>query len=263
MAKIFIPIFKKQGFRVIISDLKTKLSNKDLVEKADIVIFSVPILKTKEIIHEVLPKTRKNQILIDFTSLKVFPVKEMKKSKAEVLGLHPMFGPGMKDIKNQRIVFCPERITSKNKSLIKNIFLNEGAKVHETTAKKHDEVMSIVQVLIHFHTIVLGKTLKELKVDLKEIDHYMSPIYRLEFDMIARIFSQDPYIYGPILALNPNNKKIIKVLEKCTKDLKSIILNKQIDKFAKYFTSASTFLNTFTKKAAKESNELIKFMSGL
>ena len=91
----------------------------------------------------------------------------------------------------------------------------------------------------------------------------MSPIYRLEFDMVARIFSQDPLIYGHILMLNPNKKLILKILDKNTKLLKNYIKNNKIKSFVQYFNSTSKYLNKFSRQASKESDELIKFMSKL
>ncbi len=43
MGKYFADFFKKNGYKVIISDCKTKLSNIELAAKADVVVISVPI----------------------------------------------------------------------------------------------------------------------------------------------------------------------------------------------------------------------------
>ena len=55
---------------------------------------SVPIHRTEEIIREIGPAVRKGGLLMDLTSLKKAPVEAMLKySGAEVLGVHPLFGP--------------------------------------------------------------------------------------------------------------------------------------------------------------------------
>ncbi|MBI5148267.1 prephenate dehydrogenase/arogenate dehydrogenase family protein, partial [Candidatus Pacearchaeota archaeon] len=92
LGKIFKKFFRKYGFKVLISGRKTKLTNIGLAKRADIIIVSVPIHSTISVIKEIAPYTRKEQLLMDFTSIKEEPIKEMLKSKASVIGLHPMFG---------------------------------------------------------------------------------------------------------------------------------------------------------------------------
>lgn len=249
MAKLFIPIFKKHGFKVIISDIKTDLSNKEVVQQADIVIISVPIMQTKEVIREIIPWTRPEQLLMDLTSLKTEPVHEMKKGKADVIGLHPMFGPSISSMKGQRIVMCPGQ--SSNKKFIQDILEEEGLNVHITTPENHDKIMGIIQVLIHFHSIMLGHTLKSLKVDFKEIEKFMSPIYKLEFGVIARIFSQDPDLYGPILMMNPKKHEILKQIEINTKNLSNIVECSDLTSFREFFTKTSKYLGKYSEIASK------------
>lgn len=249
MAKVFIPMFKKRGYNVTISDLKTKKTNIEVTQESDIVIISVPIMRTKDVISEIVPFTRKGQLLMDLTSLKVEPVKEMLKGKAEVIGLHPMFGPNISTTQNQKIIMCPALTT--NKKFIQNILEAEGLNVHITTPENHDKMMGVIQVLIHFHSILLGNTLKSLKVDLKEVENFMSPIYRLEFGVIARIFSQDPDLYGPILMQNPEKHEILEALKNNTLNLANIIESSNQTLFKEFFNKTSNYLGKYSEIASK------------
>ncbi|MFC1599751.1 prephenate dehydrogenase/arogenate dehydrogenase family protein [Patescibacteria group bacterium] len=249
MAKLFIPIFKSRGYKIIISDKRTPLSNQEVTHQADIVIISVPIMKTKEVIREIIPWTRKGQLLMDLTSLKSEPVHEMQKGKADVIGLHPMFGPTISSLDGQRIIMCPEQ--SPNKKFIQKILEEEGLNVHITTPEKHDKNMGVIQILIHFHSIMLGHTLKSLNVDLKEIEEFMSPIYRLEFGVIARIFSQDPDLYGPILMMNPEKHEILKQIDVNTKNLSNIVECSDLTLFREFFKKTSKYLGKYSEIADK------------
>ncbi len=249
MAELFIPLFKKKGFTIIISDKGTKLSNKELAKKADIVIICVPIMKTKEVIREIIPVTREDQLLMDFTSVKTEPVNEMLKSKSEVIGLHPMFGPDISTIRGQRIILCPARTV--NKKLIQTLFEEMELLVHETTPENHDKMMGVIQVLIHFHSILLGNTLRDLKVDLNELEKFMSPIYKLEFGVIARIFSQDPDLYGPILMMNPEKYNIIESIKVNTKNLANIVECSNQTLFREFFNKTSKYLGNYSDRASK------------
>lgn len=250
-------IFKKAGLKVIVSDIKTKITNEELAKKSDIILFSVPIHKTQKIIKQVLPFTKPSQLLLDCTSIKSLPIKEMLKSNSQVIGLHPMFRPSPTGLKNQTVVMCVARAEKKSIKFINNIFNAAGAKVIYMEAREHDKLMSIIQVLLHFHTIVLGHAIRSLSVPIRETLKVASPIYRLEMDMIGRIFSQDAQLYGSIEMLNPETKKIVTTLLKETHLLADIILEKDLNKFKKLFNRTSKFLGSYKKEALNEINSLL------
>lgn len=257
MGNFFKKTFEESGFNVIVSDIKTKPNNREVTEKSDVVIFSVPIHLTEKVIESVIPYTRKNQLLMDFTSLKSMPVKAMMKSHSQVIGLHPMFRPSSMGLKNQSIVMCIGRANKENVDFVKDFFHQCGATTVEMTSKEHDKLMSIIQVLIHFHAIVLGNTIRELGVPMIRTLEVASPIYRLEMDMIGRIFSQNPLLYGAIEMLNPETKHVTSKLLKETQKLAKIVLKKDITKFKKTFKKTSDFLGTFKDDALEEINKLL------
>ncbi|MBI2638107.1 prephenate dehydrogenase/arogenate dehydrogenase family protein [Candidatus Peregrinibacteria bacterium] len=249
--------WRSHGFRVLISDLRTKLSNKKLAQRSDVIVVSVPIHITKKVIREIAPILRRDQLLMDVTSLKIFPVQEMLKSKASVIGLHPMFRPGSGGMRGQIMVMCPARCTSAQKKWLRNLLKKGGATVAEMTPKKHDELMGIVQALIHFHSLVLGMTLRSLKTDLRAIMKVMSPIYRMQFDVVCRIFAQNPELYASIGMENPETKKITAHFLESTKKLRQILTAKNIASFVEEFSKTARFLGPYSKKALLESDELL------
>lgn len=261
MGGFFKKVFEESGFNVLISDIGTKPNNRELTQKSDVVIFSVPIHLTQKVIASVIPYTRKNQLLMDFTSLKCLSVKAMMKSLAQVIGLHPMFRPSPTGLKKQSIVMCVGRADKNNITFVKDFFRNNGAKTVEMTAKEHDKLMSVIQVLIHFHAIVLGNTIRSLGVPMIQTLKVASPIYRLEMDMIGRIFSQNPMLYGAIEMLNPETKRVTTKLLNETQKLAKIVLTKDIAKFKRNFNKTSEFLGTFKDDALEEINKLLTHLS--
>lgn len=254
MARLFIPIFEQQGFRVIIADHGTELSNEDVVRQADIVLFAVPIHKTCAIIRELMPLTMEDQLVMDITSLKVAPVREMLKGKAEVCGLHPMFGPIGSDITDQVVVMCPARTI--HADFVRKIFETAGARVHETTPEEHDKAMSVVQVLIHFHSILTGNVMSRLGVDLADMLQYASPVYRLELSVIGRIFAQDPFLYGAIASMNPYSQDITKAILAETKELATIVDTINLREFVKKFEKTAEYLGDFKEQALEDGKKL-------
>ena len=55
MGRLFVPIFERAGYDVLVSGRSTPLSNNRLAELCDIVIVSVPIHDTVRVIGEIAP----------------------------------------------------------------------------------------------------------------------------------------------------------------------------------------------------------------
>ena len=104
--------FDQLNYKVIGSDIKTEITNKDVVEQADAVIFSIPIDVTVEVIEGLVECARPEQIWMDITSIKQAPIEAMLKSSAAVAGLHPMCAPTVASWKAQTVVLCPIPIKS-------------------------------------------------------------------------------------------------------------------------------------------------------
>src|SRR3989338_3642874 len=86
----FATVLRQAGLTVLVSDIGTKLNNRDLIAQSDIVAFAVPLHKTEKIIKGLARYGRRDQLWIDFTSIKTPAINAMLRSKAEVIGLHPM-----------------------------------------------------------------------------------------------------------------------------------------------------------------------------
>lgn len=255
MGTLFAEIFKKNGYKIIISDIRTKLTNKEVAKKADVVIISVPIDKTIKIINEIAPHTKKSALLMDLTSIKQDPVKTMLKAKSAVIGFHPMFnhtsyGP------NQKAIICP--IRAKNWLPWLKDFLHKNQLIfYEMSPKKHDQIMTLVQGLVHFAEISFAKTLQKTGTRLEKLLPYASPASALKIEMVARILAQDPNLYGNIQIQNPENLKILQEYLKTTNELYEIVKSKDLKKFEEYFSKSAKFLGRYKEKALFESDWII------
>ncbi|MFC1768127.1 prephenate dehydrogenase/arogenate dehydrogenase family protein [Nanoarchaeota archaeon] len=258
MGQWFKRFFELRGYEVVISGRKTSISMEDCAKDCDIVIVSVPIDCTVDIIKKIGPHVKEESLLMDFTSLKTEPVKAMLKySKANVLGMHPVFGPGVQIIRNQTIVLTPGR-GKKWLEWATNLFEKAGAKVRVTTPEKHDEMMSIIQGMTHFTAISIGYALKDLGVSIEESMQYTSPIYKLRMDTIGRILNQDPNLYADIEIMNPHTTKVTDAYIKASQKLQSLIEKKDKKGFVKYFNDAANFIGSFKKEAEEYSDYIVE-----
>lgn len=257
MGSWFKNFFEDQGLKVLISGPQTKLTNIELASKADIVIVSVPISKTIEVIEGVRNHIKKEALLCDLTSLKSKPVEAMKKARSGVLGMHPLFGPLVQNLEGQKIVFCKVKDNDWVKYLRK-IFTKSGAEITEISPKEHDLQMAVVQALMHFTNISLARTLYSQKIIPK--DSFLTPAFRLQSLIMGRILGQNPALYADIEIENPYFKKVLKDFKKQINDLSEDINNKDYKKFIKKFEQTSLYLDGFRKVAQTRSTAVLKIM---
>jgi prephenate dehydrogenase len=223
------------------------------------VLFAVPLHRTVNIIREVVPYTRPDQLLMDLTSLKVDPIREMLQSQASVVGLHPMFGGRISSFDGQTLVACPVRIGSSSWASLRGLFTDRGIKVKECTPEEHDRMMSIIQVLFHMTTMLTGRVLRDFGVNIAETMEYTSPSYRLEINLLGRIFAQNGALYSAITQMNPNTKEIFRLLKKGLDDYEKWYDSKDLDTFVKDFEQSAVHLGDFCRRAYRESSAILDF----
>lgn len=263
MGRLFSSIFSKAGFEVSVSGRTTKLSNVDLVKNCDIVMISVPIRATVEVICEIAPLMREDQILCDLTSVKKLPILEMLKSKASVIGFHPMFGPNVPGIRSQNIVVTPVRCTSETLSVFTSLFASEGARTTIMTPEEHDRVMAVVQGLVHFVTLAVADAIRTSGTDLEKILSVMSPVYRIEMGLIGRILGQSPDLYGDILRMNPEVKPVLEGFSRSVEGLMESVADPEDGRFQAFFDGNKDFFSDYIPIATRDTDALIKALVNL
>jgi chorismate mutase/prephenate dehydrogenase len=224
---------------------------------ADVVIISVPIRETREVIEQLGPLVRKDALLMDVTSIKTDPMEAMLAStEASVVGTHPMFGPGVNTYQGQRVVICPGRGDAWL-DWTRQMFTARGLVISEATPSRHDSMMAIVQVLHHFKTQVLGIALSRTGTPLEETLRFTSPAYLLETYVTGRHFAQSPDLYGPIEMLNPDSKRVIEGFGRAAADLAKILAAGDQEAFDQVFADVRAFFGEFTEEALEQSGFLI------
>ncbi len=258
MGDFFLHFFERNKFEVIISDKRTQLSNKDVAQKADVVIVSVPISHTEEVIEEIAPLLKKDALLMDLTSIKTKAMEAMKKTSASYVGCHPLFGP-TSSIHGQIVILS----AGNGKSWYrwwKHLLEDNGVIVRELSAKKHDEMMSYIQTLTHFSHIVFADALRKSGISIKDFIRYPSPVYMMELYMMGRILNQDPKLYASIQISNQKNIKAISSYLASCRQLASTIEKQKCKDNINFFKKNAEYLSGFSQVAMEESDQLLKFL---
>ncbi|WP_420420610.1 prephenate dehydrogenase/arogenate dehydrogenase family protein [Simkania sp.] len=238
MGRLFEPIFQRYAKEVLLSD---EASNEEVVKVSDVLVFTVPIANTIEVIESLIPLIRKDQLLLDFTSIKEKPCEAMLKSRGSVIGMHPMFGPSVKTLVGQTVVLCPVRPGNWLEWIV-DLLRKEQANVIQTTPDKHDRMMAVVQCLVHFTSLVFSKTMKEEGINPKELFEYASPVYRMQLYIAGRIARQSAELYRDIQFQNPAFEKTLENMTDSFEKMKSTVLKHDSEKFEETFKEIQDFL---------------------
>jgi len=211
IGKWFADFFAGQGHRVLVSGKPEGggPSLADLAATCRIVVVAVPIAATIDVIGEVGPLLPEETLLMDLTSLKEKPVRQMlAASSAEVIGCHPLFGPDAPSMNGQNIVLCPAR-GGRWLGFLQGIFVKNGARITVTSPTEHDRMMALIQGLTHLETLLTGLTLRDSGVEPAELESFSTPVFRTKQAIAAKVFGPRPGLYAALLADNPNMPAVL------------------------------------------------------
>lgn len=253
----FARLFGDLGHPVLVADVETELRPEEAAALADVVVISVPIAVTEDVIREVGPHVRPEALLMDVTSVKARPLAAMlEASTSSVVGTHPMFGPNVHSLQGQRVVLCRGRGDAWYEWL-KTMLGARGFLLSEANAEQHDRAMAVVQVLNHFQTQVLGLTLARFGVPLEETLKFTSPAYLMELYIAGRHFAQSPELYGPIEMTNPQTGAVTEAFCQAAQELARVLGDKDQAAFAAIFDEVRSFYGAFSAEAVEQSSFLI------
>ena len=253
--------FERWGHEVIGADLGTEMSNKEVVEKADVVVFSVPIAVTIDVIEEMVSHSREGQLWMDITSVKRRPVESMLKSKAEVVGLHPMCAPTVETLHGQVMMYCPARL-DEWKGFVDEFLKETEATVKEITPEAHDRRMAMIQCLPHASILMMAALNRHMGVDARELFSSTSAFYRIVLSLMGRISAQKPELYADIQFHNPDAVDVLDGLEKEIRSFKEMIASGDREKFlAEFAKSGEHFGDDVLKEGYDLFDDIIKFVA--
>lgn len=260
MGKLLGSFFKNSGYEVRILDKDDWDKAEALFSGVGTVIVSVPINVTDKTIKKISQYLTEDTVLADVTSVKTGPINAMLSAhKGPVIGLHPMFGPDTRSFVKQVVVCVDGRMPQKCEFLV-NQFKIWGANICSCKAREHDSAMSIIQALRHFTTYCYGVFLAKLNPDLQNILNLSSPIYRLEIEMVGRLFAQDPHLYADIIMSSKDNADLIKDYVLSLKSELDIVLSQDKEEFIKRFYFARSYFGDYAQSFLKESAKLLAKM---
>ncbi len=196
-------LLEKRGLSVLRTSRRTELSPAEMARKSDVVVVSVPMADTVRVIREIGPLVPEEGLLMDLASLKVRPMEAMLEySRAQVVGLHPLFGPEVTSDRALRVAVCPGRGKSGRK-WITEVLRAEGMKIVVLDPQKHDRLMGLIQGVNHLSTLALAECISRSGFGREELVSVSTQTFEQRLDRITSMLRQPATLFGSLLMNNP------------------------------------------------------------
>jgi prephenate dehydrogenase len=216
-----IRYFSQLGHTVIASDpninelrcsvsVEVAADNKSAVHNVDLVVVSVPMGITADVIREVVPYVRKGTILCEIASMKTKAygaLKEATTHSVRPLSIHPLFGPGAIAI-DKRIALIPVLDLNEEKKLVDSLF--PDAKIITVEAEKHDRIMAVTLSLPYFVNMVIASLLKD--EDITILAQLSGTAFTLQLVLVGSIMFHSPAFHAALYRENPHASNVLKNL---------------------------------------------------
>lgn len=257
MGIVFSKYFKSHGFNVTLMarneqklkevaenlEVNYELDLKKGVENADIVMVTIPIHSTIEMILKVAPLMKKNALIFDITSIKQNICKALSKihNKYPIncLSLHPMFGPGIKNMKNYTMIFLKIGGTEQYNVIVEellNLFRSDGLVLIEATPEIHDSRIALTLGVPHMFNILFLNLLRKTNEPLSKLTQYTGTTFLLQKVFAESIIQREMEMFGEIQIENEFFYEILDIFENLLKEYKKIIKQKDLVGFKRVFS---------------------------
>jgi len=257
LGRIFSKMLTLSGYNVVILEKDDWINANEIFTGAGLVVVSVPIHLTNDIISQLDGRLDSECVLVDLTSTKQQPLASMLKAhQGPVLGLHPMFGPDVVSLAKQVIIYCHGRGQDQYQWLLDQMAI-WGAKLTLAEPEEHDNAMKLVQGMRHFTTFVYGQHLASEDPDLAKLLEFSSPIYRLELAMVGRLFAQDAQLYADIIFSSTENHAMFSRYLARFEQASKLLAAGDRQGFIDNFNQVSQWFGDYSKQFLDESRDLL------
>ena len=249
------------GMHVLVADTQTRLAARDVAQRSDVVIVSVPIRVTEKVIADIAPHMQSGALLTDLTSVKVMPLCVMARACAQdvgYMGTHPLFGPSTA-WEGQSVVVCAGRV-SRFDAWWRSFLTSLGVTVMDMTADEHDKHMAVIQCLTHFSNITLGSALQKLHYDVAGAEKIATPVYKMRLYAAGRIVAQNAELYADIQKYNPYAAAVTQTYVAAAQELHTSITRSGTRGFVAIFTRTQKHFGAFAQKSLRITDMLIATM---
>ena len=228
MGSLFKKMFEELGHKVLVSDKGTKLSNKELAAKSDVIVLSLPMNALAEVSREIKSSLKPGQLIIENCSVKDSSLQTLEDTlpkDVELLGVHTLFGTSLDSFSGQNIIITKTKSSGELAERVEELFYTLGARLTHLGSEDHDAHAAVMQSLVHALVISYGEIMNKYKISRSDHDNFSTPNSRALFYALERISNLGGELVSDMQLKNPKAKEVredfAKFFTELTKELSS------------------------------------------
>lgn len=189
--------------RLLTADAKGDPATPEWVAACQMIILAVPVDAVEGVMEAIGPHTDPEGVVVDISSLKQMPLASMlAHARGEVVGAHPLFGPGAPSLKDQ-VVFLSQGRGQRWLAWLKRFLRQQGARPVVMAPERHDRLMAQVQTLRHLLLYAFGWSLMQMGYCPETDGDISGPWFRELLTLLARQSLQPAGLYADLALQNP------------------------------------------------------------
>lgn len=248
MGGLFARYFLSRGLTVVGSDRRRSRisnprfrfvrSNAKAVLGADVVVVATPIDATLATVRGVAGSLGAGTLVVEMMSVKGKVLGQLrgivKGRGADLLSIHPLFGPSLRSPGMMRI--CVIRTDGRSLTMAGALF--PDAELIELGAREHDRAMGAILSLTHLVNLAYAGTVIRY-LEPGEFRRVQTPTSAVQMTLAESLLAQDPALYSYIQMENENSPRLVGAMVKELSALLGLVRAKDREGFQKYFLELS------------------------
>ena len=214
MGRWFANYFSTMDFEVTGFDSENEVKGKSVIKadsligsilNVDYVMLCTPTKRMPEIIRLIAKEMKRGSYLIEISSQKSKTYTALSKvpSKINPICIHPMCGPGTKNMKSKNIILIPIKDAKSELSMARTLF--PQANFVTIDATEHDKKIAVILGLTHLINVVFANILaKDDKISLTE--KMSGTTFKAQKIIAESILTESPELIDTILS-NPELRR--------------------------------------------------------
>lgn len=233
MGSWFTKYFIGKGYKVTGYDTENE-TPKDAIKsdslvgsilQAEYVMLCTPTRRTPEIIRLIAKEMKRGTYLLEISSQKSKTISALSRmpSKINPICIHPMFGPGVRKIKNKNIISIPVRDAKKELAAARSLF--EEANFVTIDAHEHDKKIAVILGLTHLVNLVFASVISKDEKSLLT-EKMSGTTFKVQKILAESIMTESPDLIETIIS----NPEIRRHAEEFWKDVGRLLTSVQESK---------------------------------
>ena len=222
MGRWFTNYFIKEGHKVRIYDKRRKDAEalakemgaeftptlKECIYRSDVIFLSIPIEATPKMVAEIGRVRESSALLVEISSLKSPTISALRRLPKHItpLSLHPLFGPGLTDLKSGRIVVVKVQNLEREAELARQLF--PEASFVKCDVEEHDRMIAFSLTLPYFVNLAFGLSISKLKV--VKLRQYAGTTLSMQLDLLEAVIQSSGHLISTLLTKNPYSQEVVK-----------------------------------------------------